>query len=109
MNMCHNAVLAEPPEVKVKLAQEMWQALRDGGEVCVCDGCMMYCPAIGVKPSSHIYNILLRVYNDNGHIFKPSEFLEEMQADGVFPNLVGSQEGGREGGREGGCYEVMLL
>ena len=37
LNMCHGVVIAEPPDVKVKLADEMWSILRTKGTyVCVC-------------------------------------------------------------------------
>lgn len=91
--MCHGVVIAEPPDVKVKLADEMWDTLRTKGinqvwrcgYMC-CNSCVRM--LAGLKPEAHMYNILLHVYNANDHTFKPSEFVEEMQINNVSPNLV---------------------
>ena len=38
-----------------------------------------------------MYNTLLHVYQQNGHRFDPTHFLEMMERDGVLPNQVSLQ------------------
>ena len=42
----------------------------------------------GIAMDVGIYNIMLRIYNNNDHPIVPSEYLEQMKADNVFPNMV---------------------
>lgn len=45
---------------------------------------------LGPESEVYAYNILLRVYNMNGHTFSPSEFLEQMKEKNVTPNMASS-------------------
>ena len=33
MNLCHGSTVVEAPQVKVQMAEEMWQALQDKGRL----------------------------------------------------------------------------
>lgn len=42
----------------------------------------------GIEMDVGIYNIMLRIYNNNDHAIVPSEFLEQMKAKDIYPNMV---------------------
>ncbi|XP_058057678.1 leucine-rich PPR motif-containing protein, mitochondrial [Anopheles bellator] len=69
---CGNLVPEELPEVRTALVQEIWKTLK----------------RLNVAMDVSHYNALLRVYLDNEHPFSPTEFLAELQSNGIEPNRV---------------------
>ena len=51
----------------------------------------------GVERDVGTYNIMLRIYNNNDHTIVPSEFLEQMKANDVYPNMVSGRPGNLTG------------
>ncbi|KAK7483552.1 hypothetical protein BaRGS_00025226, partial [Batillaria attramentaria] len=62
----------EPPSARLKLAEELWEKYKE----------------LGIPLDVTHYNTLLGVYIQNGQKFSPSEFLANMEANGVKPNRV---------------------
>uniref|UniRef100_A0A182NB72 Very long-chain specific acyl-CoA dehydrogenase, mitochondrial n=1 Tax=Anopheles dirus TaxID=7168 RepID=A0A182NB72_9DIPT len=69
---CGNLVPEELPEVRTALVQEIWKTLKN----------------LNVAMDVSHYNALLRVFLDNEHPFSPTEFLADMQSQGIEPNRV---------------------
>ncbi|ETN57784.1 bicoid stability factor [Anopheles darlingi] len=69
---CGNLVPEELPEVRTALVQEIWKTLK----------------RLNVTMDVSHYNALLRVYLDNEHSFSPTEFLADLQSNGIEPNRV---------------------
>ncbi|XP_050728830.1 leucine-rich PPR motif-containing protein, mitochondrial-like [Eriocheir sinensis] len=72
LRCCGSLVPEEQPEVRNKLVQDIWDTLQD----------------LGVPLDISHYNTLLRVYLENNHKFSPTEFLAQLERNGVEPNRV---------------------
>lgn len=62
----------EHPETRTALVQKIWQTLIDR--------------KVSIDVSH--YNSLLRVYLENEHPFSPTQFLADLEANGVEPNRL---------------------
>nr|XP_023028238.1 leucine-rich PPR motif-containing protein, mitochondrial-like [Leptinotarsa decemlineata] len=69
---CGNLVPEELPDTRTKLVQEIWNTLKK----------------LGVPMDVSHYNALLRVYLENEHPFSPTDFLSELESNGIEPNRV---------------------
>jgi leucine-rich PPR motif-containing protein, mitochondrial len=69
---CGNLVPEEVPETRTALVQEIWKTLN----------------ALKVPMDISHYNALLRVYLENEHPFKPTQFLASLEEKGIEPNRV---------------------
>ncbi|XP_063887839.1 leucine-rich PPR motif-containing protein, mitochondrial-like [Scylla paramamosain] len=72
LRCCGSLVPEEHPEVRNKLVQDIWNTLQE----------------LGVPLDISHYNTLLRVYLENSHKFSPTEFLAQLEKNGVEPNRV---------------------
>lgn len=82
----------EHPTTKIETANELFSELKSRGTAYIL-WCVSYTISLGILCSgapldTSIFNLLLKVYVANDYSFTPSEFLEEMTANGVSPNQV---------------------
>ena len=92
---CASGMAMEDPATKIATANELFSELKTRGTTYIL-GCVSYnynTVSLGIFYSgapldTSIFNVLLKVYVANDHSFTPSEFLEEMAANGVSPNQV---------------------
>uniref|UniRef100_A0A8C4R7C4 PROP1-like PPR domain-containing protein n=1 Tax=Eptatretus burgeri TaxID=7764 RepID=A0A8C4R7C4_EPTBU len=72
LRSCGNLMAETLPAERTKFAQAIWKQFGD----------------LGVSYDDSHYNSLLKVYLQNEHTFSPTEFLAQMEKDGVAPNRV---------------------
>ncbi|KAK4325255.1 hypothetical protein Pmani_004154 [Petrolisthes manimaculis] len=72
LRCCGSLVPEERPEVRNKLVQEIWDTLHQ----------------LDVPLDISHYNTLLRVYLENNHKFSATEFLANLEKNGIEPNRV---------------------
>ncbi|XP_012266542.2 leucine-rich PPR motif-containing protein, mitochondrial isoform X2 [Athalia rosae] len=71
LRCCGDLMPNELPETKCELVNQIWKNLEKSVELDLAH-----------------YNALLRVYNENGYAFSPTEVLAEMQRKGIEPNKL---------------------
>lgn len=96
LRCCGNLVPNELPENRTILAKEIWKTLNYIGTILiilllqlnVTQIYILYLIFLGVPLDISHYNTLLKVYLENDYQFSPTEFLEDLEKQGVVPNRV---------------------